>query len=87
MCVDQDRNVVDQTVKIVDQSVDLVDPVLKSKNLASSADPKALVTLPISFKDVLAPPSPRSRKKNFDDVLDSMEDLPEPTLLNGIPGI
>lgn len=75
MCVDQGRDVVDQRFKIVDQGVDLVDPVLKSKNLASSDDPKVVVTPPISFKDALAPPSPRSNKKSFDDVLDLMDDF------------
>ncbi|KZV48036.1 hypothetical protein F511_21457, partial [Dorcoceras hygrometricum] len=39
------------------------------------------------FRDVVAPTSPRSDKKSFAEVVNSMEELPQPTMRNGIPGI
>lgn len=36
---------------------------------------------------MLVPPSSRSAKKSFEDVLNSMEKMPEPTMLDGKPGI
>lgn len=61
-------------------------PVNSAVHVTNQGTPSVL-SLPISFKDVLAPSSPRTRKKSFEEVLNSMEELPEPTLLNGVPGI
>ncbi|XP_073149021.1 uncharacterized protein [Henckelia pumila] len=63
----------DPQVTIVDQ------PVKSTSKIADS--------VPVSFRDALVPPSPRVSTKSFADVINSLEDLPEPTFRDGKPGI
>lgn len=56
-----------------------VDSAVKSSDATFNVGSQVPVLLAVSFRDVLAPPSPRSAKKNFEDVLNSIEEMPEPT--------
>lgn len=67
--------------------LNMVNPPVNSAVHVHNQGTSSVFTPLISFKDVLAPPSPRTWKKSFEEVLNSIEELPEPTLLNGIPGI
>ncbi|XP_075483871.1 uncharacterized protein LOC142524032 [Primulina tabacum] len=64
-----------------------VNSAVKHGASAVNVGPKVVVTPHVSFKDVLASLSPRTMKNSFDDVLNSMEEMLEPSYLDGKLGI
>lgn len=68
-------------------SVTRVDSAVNNIGVIVNPSPSVSVLPTVSFQDVISPPSPRTAKKSFEDMMDSIEEMPEPTMLDGKPGI